>query len=62
MLVQIKDDVVINTDKINYVKCFKDLLDGKEKTYIRFIDKDSVCVDISFEEFLTVMNKANKFL
>lgn len=55
MILQINDDFFINTDQVNYIKGFKDIVDGKEKTYIRFIDKDSVCLPITLKEFTDVL-------
>ena len=55
MLMQINDDIFINTDQVNYIKGFTDLVDGKEKTYITFINKDSVCLPITIEEFTNII-------
>lgn len=55
MLMQISGDFFINTDQVNYIKGFKDLVDGKEKTYITFINKESVCLPITIEEFTNVL-------
>lgn len=55
MLVQITDDIFINTDKINYIKGFKDLGDGKNKTYINFENKDAVCLPITVDNFKNVL-------
>ena len=57
MIVQITKDFFINTEQVNYIKGFEDLGDRKEKTYIRFIDKDSVCLPISIEEFTDIIKK-----
>ena len=58
MLIQITNDLMINSDRVTYIKAIEDISDGKEKTYIRFIDKDSVIIPISFEEFLKVIKEA----
>lgn len=55
MLMQITDDIFINTDQVNYIKAFTDLGDGKEKTYINFINKDAVCLPITINEFTDVI-------
>ena len=55
MLMQISGDIFINTDQVNYIKGFTDLVDGKEKTYITFINKDSVCLPITIEEFTNII-------
>ena len=55
MLMQITNDIFLNTDQVNYIKGFKDLGDGKEKTYINFVNKDSVCLPITIEEFTNVL-------
>ena len=55
MLMQISGDIFINTDQVNYIKGFTDLVDGKEKTYINFINKDSVCLPITIEEFTNII-------
>ena len=55
MLMQISGDIFINTDQVNYIKGFKDLVDGKEKTYITFINKESVCLPITIEEFTNII-------
>ena len=57
MILQITDDIFINIDQVNYIKGFTDLGDGKEKTYIRFIDKDSVCLPITIKDFTDVIKK-----
>lgn len=50
MLIQLTKDIFLNTEQINYIKGFKDLGDGKDKTYISFINKDSVCLPININE------------
>lgn len=60
MLIQIKKDFLINMDQVNYVKEFTDLGDGKKKTYVRFIDKDSVCLPIPLEEFIDTAKKLTR--
>lgn len=57
MIVQITKDFFVNTEQINYIKGFTDLGDRKEKTYIRFKDKDSVCLPITIEEFTEIIKK-----
>lgn len=57
MIIQITDDIIINTERVNYIKGFTDIGDLKEKTYIRFIDKDSLCLPISIKEFTEIIKK-----
>ena len=57
MLIQITKDCFVNTEQINYVSGFEDLGERKEKTYIRFKDKDTICLPISIEEFTEVIKK-----
>lgn len=57
MLIQISKDLMINTDQVDYIKGYTDIGDGTEHTYIRFVDKDSVIIPISFEEFLKVVKE-----
>ena len=55
MLMQISGDIFINTDQVNYIKGFTNLGDSKEKTYITFINKDSICLPITIEEFTNIL-------
>lgn len=57
MLIQISKDLFVNTEQVNYIKSFTDIVDKKEKIYINFINKDSVTVPMSFEEFLKVVKE-----
>lgn len=57
MLIQISKDLFVNTEQVNYIKRFTDIVDKKEKIYINFINKDSVTVSMSFEEFLNVVKE-----
>jgi competence transcription factor ComK len=56
MLIQLTKDFFVNTEQINYIKEFKDFGDGKEKTCIVFINKDSVCLPITINELTEVIN------
>ena len=56
MIIQLTKDIFINTEQVNYIKGFKDLADGKDKTYISFINKDSVCLPITINELTEVIS------
>lgn len=55
MLVQVCD-AIINTDQINYVKEFEDLGDGKVKTVVGFINKDSLIFPVTLNDFIKTVN------
>ena len=55
MLIQISDDIFINTDQVNYIKGFKDIGDGKEKTYVNFVNKDSAYFDMPIRELTNIL-------
>lgn len=57
MIVQITKDIFINTEQVNYIKGFTDIGDLKRKTYITFINKDSICLPITIEEFTKIITK-----
>lgn len=57
MIIQISKDLFINADQVNYIKSFTDIGDKKEKIYISFINKDSVYVPMSFDEFIKVLKE-----
>ena len=61
MLVQVCDSI-INTEQINYVKEFEDLGDGKEKTVVGFINKDSLILHITLKEFIKIMQDVTEKL
>lgn len=57
MIIQIADDFYFNAEQVNYIKGFKDIADGKDKTYISFINKDSVTLPFSINDFTSVIRK-----
>lgn len=56
MILQLTKDIFINTEQVNYIKGFTDLVDGKDKTYISFINKDAICLPITINELIEVIN------
>ena len=62
MILQIYNDVFINTDQVNYIAAFTDIADNKEKLYIQFINKSSINVPITMEEFIKVLKEAHTII
>lgn len=61
MIVQITDDVFINTEQVNYIKEFEDIGDDlKAKIYISFTNKDSLILPITIKELTNVINHYGK--
>lgn len=57
MIIQIADDFYLNTEQVNYIKGFKDLADGKDKTEINFTNKDCAILPFSISDFNSVIRE-----